>query len=174
MSASLVMRRLVARDVEDYRANAFGSVHHLEASKPIEAHVERLKSSLVLGASENGKVIGVIGLKQEDGPKEAHKGFVWGFYVEPDYRKRGVGAALISAVLTASRRIVEQVTLSVVADNTAAITLYERFGFVPYGLEPRALKTQDGYSDELLMVLFLDASVLSFEGDASAKDDKRG
>lgn len=50
--------------------------------------------------------------------------------------------------------------LSVVAENTAAIALYECFGFVPYGVEPRALKTQDGCSDEVLMILFPDARAL--------------
>jgi len=157
----------VAADVEDYRdirlaalktnPEAFGSVYAIEASKPIERHAERLASSLVFGAYEDGQIVGLIGLKQEDGPKDAHKGFVWGFYVEPRCRKHGVGAALISALLAAARGVVEQVRLSVVADNAAAIALYERFGFTHYGVEPRALKTPDGYSDEVLMILFLDA-----------------
>ncbi|PPQ28738.1 hypothetical protein CCR94_17130 [Rhodoblastus sphagnicola] len=53
--------------------------------------------------------------------------------------------------------MVEQVTLSVVADNTTAANLYERLGFRRYSLEPRTLKTPVGYSDEILEVLFLEA-----------------
>ena len=167
MSDPFVVRRLVAADVEDYRdirlaalemePIAFGSGHAIEASRPIEAHARRLTSSIVFGAYEDGRIVGVIGLKQGDGPKAAHKGLVWGFYVDPRCRKRGVGAALVSGLLMAARRVVEQVMLSVVAENTAAIALYENFGFARYGVEPRALKTQDGYWDEVLMVLFLDA-----------------
>jgi ribosomal protein S18 acetylase RimI-like enzyme len=63
----------------------------------------------------------------------------------------------MSALLSAARSVVEQVTLSVTAENATAIALYERFGFRRYGIEPRALKTPAGYSDEILMVLFLDA-----------------
>jgi ribosomal protein S18 acetylase RimI-like enzyme len=165
MRKPVVVRRLGIADAEDYRAirlsalktapEAFGSVHALEAPRPIEMHAERLTSSLVLGAYDNETIVGMIGFKQEGGPKDAHKGFLWGFYVEPESRKQGVGAALVAAVLQAARAVVEQVTLTVVEENSAAIALYERFGFMRYGLEPRALKTEAGYSNEVLMVLFL-------------------
>ncbi len=166
MSNSAVVRLLGIADVEDYRAirlsalktapEAFGSVHAMEASRPIEQHAARLTSSFVFGAYAGGLIVGMIGLRPGDGPKDAHKGLLWGFYVEPDSRRDGVGAALISAVLQAARGIVEQVTLSVVSENAAAIALYEKFGFRRYGLEPRALKSAAGYADEVMMVLFLD------------------
>lgn len=82
MSEPVVVRRLVAADVEDYRAirlaaletepTAFGSVHAIEASRPIEAHAKRLTSSFVFDAYEDERIIGLIGLRQED----AHKGRV--------------------------------------------------------------------------------------------------
>jgi RimJ/RimL family protein N-acetyltransferase len=50
----------------------------------------------------------------------------------------------------------EQVNLSVVIVNAAARGLYASLGFVPYGLERRALKLPDGTAlDEEHMVLFL-------------------
>ena len=165
MSKTVVVRPLWTSDVEDYRAirlsalktapEAFGSLHATEASTPIERHAERLTSSLVLGAYDDEQIAGMIGFKQESGPKSAHKGFIWGFYVEPSSRKCGVGTALVSAVLKAARGVVEQMTLSVVEGNAAAIAMYERFGFRCYGTEPKALKSAAGYSDEVLMILFL-------------------
>ncbi len=169
MLKTFAVRPIGILDVEDYRVirlsalktapDSFGSVHSIEAAKPIERHAERLISSLVFGAYDDKRIVGMIGLKQEDGIKDAHKGFVWGFYVEPGNRKQGIGTALISALLKAAYGIVEQVTLSVVAENKTAIALYEHFGFVRYGVEPRALKTPIGYSDEVLMVLFLKAPI---------------
>ena len=50
-------------------------------------------------------------------------------------------------------QIVEEVRLTIVATNTAAIRLYERAGFEQYGLERRALKIGDDYHDEVLMAL---------------------
>jgi len=47
---------------------------------------------------------------------------------------------------------VEQVILTVAAENSRARRLYERWGFTVYGTEPRAIKLSDGYMDEVLMV----------------------
>lgn len=165
MPESLAIRRLDVSDVEDYRAirlsalerapEAFGSVHAIEASRPMAAFAERLATSAVFGAYVEGRIVGMIGFKQESGPKNAHKGFIWGFYVEPDMRQRGVGTRLIASLIAAARDTVEQLTLTVVHQNEAAIALYKRLGFTVYGVEPRALKAAAGYSDEALMVLFL-------------------
>ena len=46
---------------------------------------------------------------------------------------------------------VEEVRLSVVSSNAAAVRFYEAAGFVAYGLEPRALKVAGVYHDEVLM-----------------------
>jgi ribosomal protein S18 acetylase RimI-like enzyme len=48
-----------------------------------------------------------------------------------------------------------------VRENESAQSLYERFGFTAYGIEPNALKTPSGYSDEILMVKFLQAAARS-------------
>ncbi len=165
MPNTVTVRPLRGPDAEDYRAirlsalqtapEAFGSVHALEASRPLDAHAARLASSLVLGAYDGARIVGMVGLRRETGPKDAHKGTLWGFYVEPGSRRHGVGTALVAALLDAARGTVEQVTLSVV-DGAAAIALYQRLGFARYGLEPRALKTAAGYADEALMVRFLE------------------
>ena len=97
----------------------------------------------------------MVGCKRHDGARELHKAFLWGFYVEPAFRRSGVASALLEASLRAVDDGVEQVLLTVVAQNRPAIALYEKFGFRPYGTEPRSLKTSGAYNDELLMVLFL-------------------
>lgn len=164
-SSTIDVRRLVVADVEAYRAirlaamrvagDSFGSTYAVEAARPLQAHAERLASSAVFGAYCDDALVGMAGLRRHDGPREMHKGFLWGFYVEPPSRRRGVATCLMSAVLDAARGLVEQVTLTVVEDNAAAIALYERFGFQRYGLEPNALKRAGGYANEVLMVAFL-------------------
>ena len=134
---------------------AFGSVYEIEAARPAERYLPRLEAGEVFGAFVDEALVGIATLSPQDGPKDAHKAGVFGFYVEPGYRGGGVGAALMSALITAATGRVEQLTLAVVEDNLPARALYERFGFTPYGREPRALKTANGYADELLMVLFL-------------------
>ena len=159
------VRRLASGDVDVLRRirlialetspEAFGTTHAAESAQPDAHFASRLATSIVLGAFEADRVIGMLGCKRYDGAREAHKAFLWGFYVEPDQRGRGVAGALLGSALDAMAGLVEQVHLTVVADNRAAIGLYERYGFRTYGREPRSLKTDGVYSDESLMVLFL-------------------
>lgn len=165
MATPITLRRLGEGDVEDYRSirlaalktepEAFGSTHALEAPRSNAEHAERLSSSTVVGAYDGNSIVGMIGCRQESSPKTGHKALIWGFYVRPESRRAGVGAALVAAALDAARGRVEQLTLSVVKDNAGAIALYESFGFTRYGTEPRALKSAGGYADEVLMALRL-------------------
>jgi ribosomal protein S18 acetylase RimI-like enzyme len=159
------IRRLAPADAGDYRIirlaalrtapEAFGSVHDLEALRTTADFAERLTGSVVFGAYAGGRIVGMVGFRQETGPKDRHKGFVWGFYVEPEARGQGVGAALLEALVAWARGVVEQLTLAVVRGNDAAISLYRKLGFEIYGVEPRALKSAAGYADDVLMALIL-------------------
>ena len=52
----------------------------------------------------------------------------------PDYRRQGIGAALIGALLDkAAKNGTARITLDVRESNAPAIALYEKFGFTPCG-----------------------------------------
>lgn len=162
---AITLRQLAPADAADYRAirltalkdspEAFGSTYEAEAGLSMEAFAERLATTTVLGAYDGARIVGMVGFKQQTITKLAHKGFVWGFYVAHEARGRGVGTALVDGIVAAATGVVEQLTLSVVHGNAAALALYERCGFETYGVEPRALKSAGGYADETLMVRFL-------------------
>ena len=109
----------------------------------------------MFGAYAEGTIVGMAGFRQQAGQKDAHKGYVWGLYVQPNYRGTGIGSALLHALILVAQTLVEQVTLSIVNGNDPAATLYRKFGFQIYGIEPRALKTPNGYDDEIHMIKFL-------------------
>lgn len=67
----------------------------------------------------------------------------------------GVGKRLLSEILAHSRTSCEEVSLTVVAGNEAARHLYAAAGLMEYGCEPRAIKIDAEYFDELLMRLRL-------------------
>jgi ribosomal protein S18 acetylase RimI-like enzyme len=72
--------------------------------------------------------------------KQRHKAMIWGMYVQPRYRRGGVGRALLSAAIEQARTwSVDQLQLSVTDSGTAAKHLYETAGFRIWGTEPRAL-----------------------------------
>ena len=159
------IRRLGPADAGDYRAirlaalqgdaAAFGSTYAAEVGRTLDEFAERLETSTVYAAYADGRIVGMAGFKRYEGARERHKAFVWGTYVRPDLRGRGVARALMEAVLESAGAVVEQLTLAVAQDNLAALALYRELGFEVYGTEPRALRSDDGYADEILMVRFL-------------------
>jgi ribosomal-protein-alanine N-acetyltransferase len=68
--------------------------------------------------------------------------------VDPASRRRGIGKALLEALLQRAGRE-EPYTLEVRPSNTPAITLYEQFGFRSAGVRPRYY--QDTGEDALIM-----------------------
>lgn len=78
-------------------------------------------------------------------------------FVDPDWRDRAAGKALVAAVPDHASGIVDEVTLTVVTTDRPASALYERHDFKPYGIEPHAMKTAAGCADEKLMMRFVEA-----------------
>jgi RimJ/RimL family protein N-acetyltransferase len=99
---------------------------------------------------------GMAGVFTMEQPKLAHVGTVWGVYVRPAFRGRGVGERLLRACIDwAGRQGRVTLKLGVTAGNDAARRCYERVGFTTYGVEPVAVQWEGRFYDELLMVLRL-------------------
>ena len=127
-----------------------------QAAKPLGFFADRLARNAVFGAFQGEALVGVAGFYGLDGPKTRHKGTLWGMYVKPDARGRGVAEALIEGVIVQARREqVKALQLTVVSANERALRFYRRMGFSAYGVEPRALKHRGAYFDEVLMARFL-------------------
>ena len=90
-----------------------------------------------------------------DGEIAAYGGMLWApdegqitnIAVRELYRKRGLGGAVLKALIVAAqKRSCEQISLEVRESNAAAIALYEKHGFVIAGRRKRFYKapTEDG------------------------------
>ena len=139
---------------------AFGSTYESEVDTPPEQIAERLArgaENVIFGAfDDDGRLVGLAGL----GRQTRHRAGVWGMYVAPEARARGVGRALMEALIAHARTLpgLERLTLGVEAGNEAARALYHSFGFVTYGTEPQAYKLDGEYWDSELMSLRLSDS----------------
>ena len=161
------IRRLTSADAASFRAirlaalelapEAFGTVLAEEAQRPVAHFAGLLQQAAVFAADDGEGLVAVARLTPGRAPKEAHKAVINGFFVRPECRGTGVGAALMAALIEAGRGRYEQLVLDVVAENGGAIRLYRRFGFTEFGREPRARKTAGGYQDVVLMWLPLAA-----------------
>lgn len=98
-------------------------------------------------------LIAVVGIHRERQTKLLHKGLLWGMYVAPEHRRRGLGRALIAHALDYARDTlrVRVVNLGVNTRNAAAIALYESMGFSIYGTEKEYLMVDGVLHDEHFM-----------------------
>lgn len=108
---------------------------------------------LVLGAFQDAVLAGVAGLTFESREKSRHKAALFGMYVSSTARGKGFGAGLVQAALAeaASRSGIKVVQLSVTQGNPSAQRLYERCGFVQFGLEPFAVALPGGFVSKVHM-----------------------
>lgn len=164
---ALTVRRLRADEAETFWAlrlrglkehpESFGASYEEDAALPMERVRARLEgpSQLVLGAFDGERLVGVVGLWRDTARKQAHKVHVWGMYVLPEVRSRGIGRRLMSALIEEARRMpgVERLLLTVAVGNASAQRLYRALGFRTYGVEPDALKFDGATVDDELMCL---------------------
>jgi len=158
------IRCLDASDAMSYRGlrleglrghpEAFGAAWEDEAARSPVWFAERLERNAVFGGWLDGlTLVGTLGLLVPDTAKLRHKGMLWGMYVRPEVRGTGLATALVARVAEQAKGVVEEVKLTVVTSNTAAVRLFTRAGFSQYGLEQRGLKVGTQYYDEALMAL---------------------
>lgn len=114
---------------------------------------EPLPLQLVVGAFRNGELAGVAGLLFESREKLRHKATLFGMYVPAQFRQLGLGRQLVEEVLACARARagIRQVQLSVTQGNSAAQALYEKCGFVSYGVEPCAVAVGAGFVSKVHM-----------------------
>jgi ribosomal protein S18 acetylase RimI-like enzyme len=129
------------RSVRYYRRRSFRKTWGTEQATLVAVHRDR--------------VIGHIHVAREDSPVTRHVASL-GMTVAPDWRRKGVGSALMSEVIRWARSVgVEKLALSVYPDNEAARALYRSFGFEEEGRLTGHSKKSIGYRDEIVMGLWL-------------------
>jgi RimJ/RimL family protein N-acetyltransferase len=128
----------------------------------VEAARSRLASSspgenFIIGMFEDGRLGGVAGFYRHERGHFRHKGHIWGVYVTPGSRRKGVARALLAEIIRRARDIagIEQINLVVSAPHVAAKQLYYSLGFRTFGIERRSLKIGNHYVDDELMTLLL-------------------
>ena len=116
---------------------------------------EAESADVLFGAYLDGELHGCAGFAVEKNAKERHHGFMWGVYLRPPLRGRGVAEALVAAVIDQARAHVEILNSAVNAENLGPRALYLRMGFSVYGTSPRALRIDGRDYDEDLLVMVL-------------------
>jgi GNAT superfamily N-acetyltransferase len=124
------------------------------ATFAVDGHAGTTRDARAVPAG--AELIGTASITRARQQKFAHRARLWGVFVEPTQRKRGLGKALICASVEQARSWgVEFVDLSVSARSPEAERLYRAVGFTPWGREPGATAWNRERYDEIHMALRL-------------------
>ena len=140
---------------------AFGASVEEHVEFGVVRTAERLtrgeNGDFVMGAFEEGRLVGTVGFHRENRPKTRHKGIIWGVYVAPSHRGEGLARRLMVAAVERVRGYsdVRQIQIVVASTQDAAEKLYSSLGFEAFALERDALFVGGEFVDERWMILRL-------------------
>jgi len=139
----------------------FGTTYEEEVIKPVlfveSMLLEQNTNVFMFGAFDGDECIGLCGFIREGRTRTLHRGELVQMYVHPEYHGKGIAKQLVLHTIEEAFRMpgIEQISLSAVANNTAAINLYLKTGFEQYGLAKNYFRVNDtNYTDQVFMICY--------------------
>ncbi|HZH12258.1 MAG TPA: GNAT family N-acetyltransferase [Microvirga sp.] len=180
MTDPVLIRPLEPADAQAYRGlrlealaaspEAFGSSYEEEEPLSLETIRRRIAASgpnVIFGAFAGNRLVGMAGFAVYDRKKAAHKGVMWGVYVQAEWRGQSLGKRLVQRVIDHAAQHVIMLEAAVGISNESARRTYHALGFKPYGIERKAIRVGDVfYDEELLCIEFEEPSETRSRGTA--------
>ncbi len=118
---------------------------------------QKRDGAFYLFAFDGEKVIGMNGAYWVKKPVIKHIAEVFGVFVNPNYRGKGIGKRLMEGVILEIKKNHQftKIKLGVNAENIPAFKLYESFNLKVVGKLEKELKFGEKYCDELLLELII-------------------
>lgn len=132
-----------------------------ETDKPVTLEEERLwlQSTMQNMANNNqhyfvakvdGRIVGVANVTR-GWMREKEQGTIR-LSVSKDYREQGIGTELLRLSIDVAKKMDLRVLKGwLFADDSAALYISKKLGFVEVGRIPQSIRLKDGYTDEILM-----------------------
>jgi ribosomal protein S18 acetylase RimI-like enzyme len=111
----------------------------------------------VWGAFAGAELVGTVAVEYGAKTKTRHKGLIVAMFVHENFRGQGLARKLMRAAIEhgIARQGLLVLQLEVTQGNAPAEKLYKSLGFVPFGVEPMAVWTPEGYRSKVHMWLDL-------------------
>jgi RimJ/RimL family protein N-acetyltransferase len=141
----------VASEPEGWLATTDGWRSAADERRYLRAIRRYPHAAVFVAEAEDGTVVGRLSIARDQHPASRHVADV-GLMVAQSHRRRGVGRALLGAAVEWAReQHVRKLELHVFPHNTAAIALYEQFGFEREGYRKGHYRRGDEFVDAILM-----------------------
>lgn len=123
-------------------------------TKYLKSRLEAIKNkkTVHLLAFSNNRLIAATDIHMMD-KTEKHVG-IFGISVIKDFRGKGLGKLLMELILKEAKKEIPEikiVTLGVYSTNDIARSLYEKLGFIEYGMLPNGITRDGKFEDTILM-----------------------
>lgn len=114
-------------------------------------------NDFILGAFVDDNLVGMIGFFRPDKPKLERRGHIWGTFLLPEYRGKGVAGKLLDELVNRARHMsgLEHIQLTTLNKYRNSVNLYLSRGFRIFATEKTAVRLGDKSYDELYMTLAL-------------------
>jgi len=111
----------------------------------------------VWGAFADAELVGTVTVEYTAKTKTRHKGLIVAMFVRESFRGQGLARKLMCAAIEhgIERQGLRVLQLEVTQGNAHAEQLYQSLGFEPFGVEPMAVWTSEGYRSKVHMWLDL-------------------
>lgn len=160
--SKITTRQLKPDDVNDFKAirlsalknspEMFGSTYAVEATRPLHVFAEVISKYVVFAAYSQQQIIGMLILDLKNHLTIQPQAQLYGFFVEPAFRSQGIATQLLQVAIQYGQHLVAQIMLSVRANNTPAIHLYQKFGFQIAHRDMNIINKTQEDQDEIRMV----------------------
>lgn len=126
--------------------------------------VEKVRTSLartdaaIFAVREGDRLVAAAGVAREEALKKRHIATIWGVYVTPAVRGRGMARAVVSAAMNEAKSWpgIGSIQLAVSSNAPVARRLYESLGFREWGNEPDAVRINGVSYSEHHMAMAID------------------
>jgi len=127
-----------------------------EEEAVLEAH-HLAPNQIYLLAEIEGQIVGVLNVKSSKRKRLEHIG-EFGVSVLKKHWNKGIGGHLLRYTVDWAKAtgLIRKLNLRVIANNEAAIHLYQKIGFVEEGRVSRDMRIGEQFFDSLLMGLLID------------------
>jgi ribosomal protein S18 acetylase RimI-like enzyme len=131
--------------------SAYGGSYEEEMNFSEDEWKRRLPNALY--ALSDDKPVGTVTYIVSERAKLKHIAQIFGVYVDPDYRGRGIGRKMLETALDliSKNKDIVKIRLTVNRQRDPAVALYKSLGFLVVGELEKELRVDGVFYDELMM-----------------------